>query len=117
MMKFLLHVVALLAMALCGAAHAFCIPSPRDNETVPAEYYDAGSDRYFLAWSSPTSIGGCTPPYVSQPAPAGSLSTGLAWSTVAHANACVWQGGPAVPACPLVRRVCAFEDESQPSPA
>jgi hypothetical protein len=117
MMKFLARVGAVLAIALCGAAQAFCIPSHSDNEVEPAEYYDAASDRYFLAWSSPSVVGGCTPPYLSRPASVGSTRTGLGWTTVAHAYACNFPS-PASdsPACSLIRRVCAFEDESTPQP-
>jgi hypothetical protein len=115
--KFVSRCAAILVMAFCGAAHAFCIPSSRDNEAAQGEYYDAASDRYYLAWSSPSSVGSCFPPEVSQLAPEGTTRTGLGWTTVAHDYACTWPGRLQAPGCSLVRRVCAFEDQGSPPPA
>ena len=109
--------LAFLAVAACGTAHAFCIPSSRDNESSVGEYYEAGSDRFYIAWASPTSIGGCYPPYVQQPAPEGTTRTGLGWSTLAHASSCGSSQGNDNALCALARRICAFEEEGQPQPA
>ena len=114
MVKFLSILAALLAMAWCDAAQAFCNPSYFMNTTVTGEYYDAASDRYYLAWSSPTSFGGCFPPTVSQHPPEGTTATALHWTTAAHALGCNINDPHY---CSLSRRVCEFEAEGQPRPA
>jgi hypothetical protein len=116
-MKLFPTFAVLLAMACCGTAHAFCFPPPPPtNEAAPAEYYDAATDRYYLAWWSPSFVGGCYSG-VFQFAPEGTTRTALGWTTVAHAYACGFVMGPDSPACSMVRRVCEFEVEGQPAPA
>jgi hypothetical protein len=113
-MRFFRTLAALLAIAGCSTAHAFCNPSYNLNTTVTGEFYDAGSDRFYLAWSSPTSFGGCFPPTLSQAPPEGTTSTALTLTTAAHDLGC----NTADPShCALSRRVCEFEVVGQPAPA
>jgi hypothetical protein len=117
-MKTILRLAFLVAAAIFAReAAAFCIPSPSsDNAAFVHEYYDAPSGRYYSSWSAPADLGGCYPPQVTLPAPQGTTTTALAWSSWAFAGGCETSWFPS-PLCSFSRKVCAFRAQGQGDPA
>jgi hypothetical protein len=118
-MKRILGALALLALAaFAPEARAFCIPSVYDNYASVQEHYDAGSERFYLKWTSPSSLGGCYPPYLTAQPPAGSTFTALIWSSWAFPGNCASPDARSpVPLCHFARPVCVFRAQGQREPA
>ena len=100
--------LAVLTLASSSIASAYCA-FPTTAESRAIEYFDAGTDRFFLSIFDSGGCGG-----VGETPPPGAVETGLRLSSILQPLACT--GGAPQSHCALSQALCEFVAQGQVDP-